>query len=181
MPTDTDLHKAANSGDLAALEAIFDNPEDQDEPPDVNVAGAGERRPIHRAAGANHREIIKYLIGKGALVDQVDKSQRTALHWAALGGCVEGGQVLVEAGADLFAVTTSKTTTLHASAEAGKAPFVEFLIGCAGDRKQELFTALDADNKSAFDLAMAAKHKAVINSLRNAGDPKAASAACTVS
>lgn len=38
---------------------------------DVNVAGAGERRPIHRAAGSNHADIIKFLIEKGAIVDQV--------------------------------------------------------------------------------------------------------------
>ncbi len=39
-----------------------------------------------RAAGANHVNIMQYLIEKGALVRQTDKSGRTALHWASISG-----------------------------------------------------------------------------------------------
>eukprot|EP00968_Pinguiococcus_pyrenoidosus_P017196 scaffold1696_cov258-Pinguiococcus_pyrenoidosus.AAC.5 len=36
---------------------------------DVNVAGASDRRPIHRAAGANSVEVVTYLIQRGADVN----------------------------------------------------------------------------------------------------------------
>ena len=121
--------------------------------PDPNVSGAGERRPIHRAAGANHCEIIKYLISKGAMVNQPDKSKRTALHWAAISGHAEAGKVLFEAGCDIFARTVSGTTALHAAAEAGRVEFVEFLLEHLGDRKRELLDAKDSDGKVAYELA----------------------------
>ena len=58
---------------------------------------------------------------------QVDKSGRTALHWAAIGGCTEAAKVLVEAGADPMARTASNMTALHASAEGGKVAFIEYI------------------------------------------------------
>lgn len=77
MPPDNALHKAANSGDMELLIMLLspltdsENPQEQIELLDVNAAGAGDRRPIHRAAGANHVDAVKLLIEKGALVDQV--------------------------------------------------------------------------------------------------------------
>ena len=37
------------------------------------VLGAGDRRALHRAAGAGHMEITLYLLEKGAILDQADK------------------------------------------------------------------------------------------------------------
>lgn len=39
----------------------------------------------------------------------------------------------------------------------------------------------DGEGKSAFDLALAGKHKATCKLLKDMGDPNAASAACTIS
>mmetsp|Transcript_59238 Transcript_59238/g.118876 ORF Transcript_59238/g.118876 Transcript_59238/m.118876 type:complete len:182 (+) Transcript_59238:283-828(+) len=181
MPVDTSLHKAANSGDLASIQILFDEPADPDVPVDVNIAGASERRPIHRAAGANHVDIIKYLIQKGATIDILDKSQRTALHWAAISGHVQAGKALIEAGANLFAVTSTKATALHSACESGWVEFVDFIIAAAGERKTELFTSCDADGKRPLELAVAGKHSSVVARLRSSGDPNATSAACSIS
>lgn len=49
----------------------------------------------NRAAGGNHIEIMTYLMDKGAVVDQTDKSGRTALHWAVISGHKEATDILL--------------------------------------------------------------------------------------
>ena len=83
MPTDTPLHKAANSGDLITIQEIL---EESDPEYNVNCAGAGGRRALHRASGSNNLKIVKYLISKGADINITDNSGRTCIQWAALGG-----------------------------------------------------------------------------------------------
>lgn len=38
---------------------------------------------------------MNYLLEKGALVDQADKSGRTALHWAVISGHKEAADILL--------------------------------------------------------------------------------------
>jgi Ankyrin repeats (3 copies) len=53
----------------------------------VNEKGASDRTALHRAAGANHVEIISYLLKNDATIDSKDRYQRTPLFWAAIGTC----------------------------------------------------------------------------------------------
>ena len=148
---------------------------------EVGAPGASERRPLHRAAGGNHKEICKYLIEKGALVDQTDKSGRTALHWAAISGHREAAEFLLSIGADVIAITTSKMTPLHGACEGGRLEIVRLLLEKAGDKKDAACNALDDDGKTPCALAIGGKHKAIIKLLKELGDPNAASVACVVS
>lgn len=70
----------------------------------LTIAGSSlhQHHPVHarivpaaRAAGGNHVEIMNYLLEKGALVDQADKSGRTALHWAVISGHKEATDILL--------------------------------------------------------------------------------------
>lgn len=70
MPADTPLHKAAHNGDKGALLQIL-----EEGTVDVNAAGAAERRPLHRAAGGNHTELVSILLEKGADVNCVRDMQ----------------------------------------------------------------------------------------------------------
>lgn len=103
MPSDTPLHKAANSGDLGKCKGIIEEGEVE-----IDAPGASERRPLHRAAGGNHPEIVAYFLEKGASVDIKDKSGRTPLHWACIGGHTECAKLLLDAGAKVNEVTASK-------------------------------------------------------------------------
>ena len=197
MPADTALHKACNAGDLSLVQKLVEEPEDPEEPNDVNAPGAGDRRPIHRAAGANHVDVVTFLIEKGALVDQPDKSGRTAMHWAAISGHTQVAKALVAAGGSIFTATASGMTPLHAACEGGRAEFVEYLLKTAAEQDaaatseqiaagaeagvSKICNAKDADGKLPFDLAMAGKHKAVVTHLKGAGDPNAQSASCVIS
>jgi ankyrin repeat protein len=148
---------------------------------EVDAPGAAERRPLHRAAGGNHKEICSYLIEKGAKVDQTDKSGRTALHWAAISGHKEAAEFLLGKGADMMAVTSSKMTPLHGACEGGRLDIVTLLLTSAGDKKEAACNALDDDGKTPCALALAGSHKPVISKLKELGDPNAASVACVIS
>lgn len=177
MPTDTPLHKAAHNGDLPAVKLILEG----EEPVAVDEPGAAERRALHRAAGGNHVEVAKYLISKGAVLDQTDKSGRTALHWAAISGHKEACEYLIGVGANMFALTTSKMSPLHGATEGGRIEIVRLLVTSAGARKDEMCNIKDDAGKTPCDLAVAGGHKPVIKLLKELGDPNAASVACVIS
>lgn len=48
---------------------------------------------VIRAAGANHVDIVEYLLEAGAPVNCLDKCLRTPLHWAAISGHLDTAQV----------------------------------------------------------------------------------------
>mmetsp|Transcript_8390 Transcript_8390/g.16955 ORF Transcript_8390/g.16955 Transcript_8390/m.16955 type:complete len:177 (-) Transcript_8390:66-596(-) len=176
MPTDTPLHKAAHNGDLAQVKNIIEEGEIP-----VDAPGAAERRPLHRAAGGNHVEICKFLVEKGAAVDQTDKSGRTALHWACISGHKEAAEWLLNQGCNILACTASKMTPLHGAAEGGRLEIVKLLMEKSGDKKEEMCNMKDDDDKTPCALAVAGSHKNVIKCLKEMGDPNAASVACVIS
>lgn len=59
MPQDTNLHKAAYKGDIAAVEDLLASGED------VNARGAQQRTPLHRAVGKGHNSVVQLLVQKG--------------------------------------------------------------------------------------------------------------------
>lgn len=177
MPSDTELHKAANNGDLNKCKELVESGEI-----DVNEPGAADRRALHRAAGGNHLEVMKYLLGKGAPIDQADKSGRTALHWAAISGHVEAVQLLLSKDTDIMLKTQSGSTSFSLAAEGGRVEVVRQLMekATALGKLEEMCNDKDTAGKMAFDLAMANKHQAIVKLLKELGDPNAQSAACII-
>ncbi|CAM9431663.1 unnamed protein product [Choristocarpus tenellus] len=178
MPVDTELHKAAHNGDLGKVKELIETGE-----VDVNAPGAAERRPLHRAAGGNNVEIMNYLLEKGAPVDQVDKSGRTALHWSCISGHKEATEVLLARDPNLLAQTSSGATPFAAASEGGRVEVVKICMekAAALGKLEEMCNLKDGAEKTAFDLAAAGQHKVVCKLLKDMGDPNAQSAACTIS
>jgi hypothetical protein len=71
MPSDNELHKAANKGDLEECKKWVEHPDEGCDAIDVNSPGASDRRPLQRAAGAGHKEICEYFLDKNAPIDEV--------------------------------------------------------------------------------------------------------------
>ncbi len=114
----------------------------------------------------------------------MDKSGRTALHWAAIGGHAEVVKLLLSSGANILAITTNGMTALHGSCEAGKVDVVKALLQHVESdiaKRDTLANMKNADNKNACEIATAAKQQAVVQALKDGGDPNAASAACVIS
>lgn len=90
MPLDSELHKAAHKGDLETCKMLIESSVDEEVPITVNDAGASDRRPLHRAAGAGHLALCTYFLDIGAEIDAVRistlcifydfYSYRTCLH-----------------------------------------------------------------------------------------------------
>lgn len=184
MPSDNELHKAAHKGDLEACKVIIEGGALEDPPITVNDAGASDRRPLHRAAGAGHLAICEYFLEVGADINAPDKSGRTALHWAAISGHTEIVELLLKKGANILAETTNKTNALHSAVEANRVETVRALMQAVNDdpdKKTSLTMAKNSEDKTAWDLAFGAKNKAVCTVLKDMGDANGASSSCVIS
>ena len=71
MPVDNDLHKAAHKGELEICKTLIEGSVGEEVPFTVNDAGASDRRPLHRAAGAGHLQLCQYFLDVGAEIDAV--------------------------------------------------------------------------------------------------------------
>src|SRR5262245_42735008 len=81
------------------------------------------------AAMDGNKELLRSLIKQAADVNSSQGDGMTALHWAALHGDVESVQVLINAGANLKAVTRlGSYSPLYMAAKTGSAPAIEILL-----------------------------------------------------
>ena len=119
-----------------------------DEGVNVDVRGAQDRTPLHRAVGGNNSDIVAALIERGANVNLSDKGGKTPLHWAAIVGSVECGTVLFRQGdCDLDARNKQGRTACHLASTDGRPEFVSWLIESGAD-----ITLLDGAGHTAYDL-----------------------------
>jgi ankyrin repeat protein len=67
---------------------------------DVNVLNVNQTSPLHRAAQQGSPETLRYLIGKGAVVNRQEGDGFTPLVFAVLAGKLENVTTLLDLGAD---------------------------------------------------------------------------------
>ncbi len=147
-----------------------------DDPESINVRGAQQRTPLHRAVGKGHNHIVNLLIEKKADFSIVDGGGLTALHWAALFGLVDTGRLLVRAHPECInSQTKSGETPLHLSAEKGNTEFVLFLMESKANIEVKDMGA--NGGQTAYDAAKAAGHKECMQLLK----PVGANACCVMS
>ncbi|XP_045487875.1 palmitoyltransferase Hip14 [Pieris rapae] len=84
---------------------------------------------LHWAAINNRREIIEYLLSKGAKVDAIGgELQSTPLQWATRQGHLEATVLLVRAGADPTLRDAEGCGSLHLAAQYGHTAVVAYLV-----------------------------------------------------
>ncbi|XP_059286505.1 uncharacterized protein LOC132039957 [Lycium ferocissimum] len=109
----TTIHGFAQSGDLLSFQKLLsDNPSLLNERNPVMV-----QTPLHVAAGYNHVEILKFLLGWSGpeKVEMEAKNMygETPLHMAAKNGCNEAAKMLLAHGALVEAKANNGMTPLH--------------------------------------------------------------------
>jgi ankyrin repeat protein len=116
-----EIHDAARAGDLAKVQALIEKAPD--------LTGAIDklgRTPLHHAAEMGRRDVVAYLIERGAGIDQRDSLERTPLLWCAAGSASrEVAGFLLAKGADIDARDNINRTPLLAS-RSGE--FMDFLL-----------------------------------------------------
>ena len=142
----TDLHRAAEAGDLAPVQTLIARGAN------VNARDDGRRTPLHLAARNGHREVVEVLVRCGAQVNSEDKQGQTPAtiamvsnrrsvveyligagavatpNMAAYLGDVAKVKSLIEGGADVNAGTGTGWTALHYAARYNQPAVAEALM-----------------------------------------------------
>jgi ankyrin repeat protein len=121
-PSATELHRAADRGDVAAVQALLAVGAD------VNVRDYFNQTPLHYAAAAGHKDVAELLLASGADVDVVDRWAETPLYYAVDGGYKDVVELLLTRGAGIHMKDTRGRTPLHAAISYDNDEIVEMLI-----------------------------------------------------
>ncbi len=115
------LNIAADHGNLEIVQLLLDDGAK------VDLRSWGFSTALFSATGAEHAQIMKLLIARGADVNAQDEQQYRPLHLAARKSreCVE---ILISAGAEVNCLESHGYSPLHYAAVSGKRDIVEFLI-----------------------------------------------------
>ncbi len=78
----------------------------------VNIPGAQNRTPLHRAIGGglDKKQIVELLLAKKANPNLQDVGGLTPLHWAASFGYTQYGAMLIQAGATVDSAVSSESS-----------------------------------------------------------------------
>lgn len=127
---EADSSAAAGAGNAGKNKyAVFDLVEDNQSVP----------KTIHEAAERGYTGVIVRMVERNVEFDinQRDKYQRTALHWAAEMGRIECAEALLDYGADIKATECNGRTSIHLAARSGDATMLKTLLEGVSDKQKE--------------------------------------------
>jgi ankyrin repeat protein len=125
-----EIHDAALKGDLAVVRELLAK-----DPALLNAKGRNEKAPLHWAAQGGHLELAKYLIAKGANVNELNIQKETPLVYAAEGGHLKLAELLIAKGADVNIKTTLNAAPIHYALWADRTEVFNLLLKKGADFK----------------------------------------------
>lgn len=118
-----DIVKATQYGAIDRVTELIEAGADVNEPDSETVTL------LHWASINNRKEIVKYLIGKGADVNAIGgELASTPLHWATRQGHLATVTLLVKAGADPTLRDATGFACIHLAAQSGFTSIVAYLV-----------------------------------------------------
>ncbi|XP_006662645.1 ankyrin repeat domain-containing protein 29 [Oryza brachyantha] len=125
---DLHLHKAARSGDLAAVESLCEA-----NPLALSSRDRLSRTPLHLAAWAGHVDVVKCLCKHKADVGAAAMDDTAAIHFASQKGHVEVVRELLVSGASVKAKNRKGFTALHFASQNSHLELVKYLVKKGAD------------------------------------------------
>lgn len=155
------LHEAAEAGSMETAWRLLGGGADAD------ALDEDGRDALHYAAARGHKEMVRFLLSRGASPVHV-ADNGTALHWAAFWNRPEIARMLVEGGAVVDGRDTEGRTALHAAAATDAVDAAEQLVKSGAD-----VNALADDGTPLHVAAFYANSRMVRTLLAHGADPKA--------
>jgi len=118
-----EIFRAVMNGDLNKTKALL-----EEHPEWINATSWGNWTLLHRASQNGHKDIVDFLISKGADLEARTTLGETPLYAAIYQQKEETVKQLIEKGADVFAVRNDGETMLHIAAAVGNESIVKLLI-----------------------------------------------------
>ncbi|XP_047448804.1 histone-lysine N-methyltransferase EHMT1a [Mugil cephalus] len=137
----TCLHLAAKLGHYDVVHLLLSKASKY-----INCQDEGGWTPITWAIEYKHTELVYLLLARGADVNIRDKEENVCLHWAALSGCEDIAQALLDARCDLSAINVHGDSPLHVAVRENHLECVMLFLSRGADvsqRNREGDTALD--------------------------------------
>ncbi|GFP79350.1 putative ankyrin repeat protein rf_0381 [Phtheirospermum japonicum] len=138
-----ELHAAARSGDLAAVQSICGA-----NPLAVNSRDRHSRTPLHLAAWSGHAEVASYLCKNKADIRAAAMDDMGAIHFAAQKGHLEVVKILVTSGVSVKSYNRKGMTALHYAAQGSNVELVRYLLKKGANKDSR-----NKAGKNAVDLA----------------------------
>jgi ankyrin repeat protein len=183
-----EIHEAAELGDLEKVRAYLEK-----DPKQINATDSKDRTVLGRAARSGKKELVEFLLEKGAsedifaaaIVGQTDKvaaflkqdpklinardsGGKTALHWAALYGQTKVMELLLAQKADVNSLDEDGFTPLHWAATFNQSDAVKLLLA----NKADMNIKVAKFGWTPLRLAVIHGHMATAEALLNGGaDP----------
>ncbi|XP_067653690.1 uncharacterized protein [Haliotis asinina] len=124
-----DLYDASRRGDLRTVKRILAEGD-----VDINYRGQYSKTPVMEAAYYRHRDVVEFLVGRGADVSLVDSDGDNFLHWACRGGDLETVKLILSMNVvDINSRGQYSMTPVMMAARYGHGDVLKFLVDRGAD------------------------------------------------